>query len=60
MRTQRILALGFNINSGKVEEADLKVVDSWLDQGWTVNSIDAMGTGPMVVVLDAPKEEGEN
>ena len=58
MRTQRILALGFNVNTGKIEDADLKTVDSWLDQGWTVRSIDAMGTGPMVVVLQAPDEEG--
>jgi hypothetical protein len=54
MRTQRILALGFNQSTGKIEDADLKTVDDWLEQGWTVRSIDAMGTGPVVVVLDAP------
>ena len=58
MRTQRILALGFNQNTGKIEDADLKTVDDWLEQGWTVKSIDAMGTGPVVVVLDSPTEDG--
>jgi hypothetical protein len=58
MRTQRILALGFDQHTGKIEDADLKTVDEWLDQGWTVKSIDAMGTGPLVVVLDAPTEDG--
>ncbi len=57
MRTQRILALGFNPTTGKVEDADLKAVDEWLDQGWTVSSVNSMSTGPLVVVLDIPKED---
>ena len=58
MRTQRILGLGYNHVTGKIEDADLKTVDDWLEQGWTVKSIDAMGTGPVVVVLEAPTEDG--
>jgi len=54
MRKQKAIAVAFNVVDGKLSCTDL---EDLLEQGWTVNSTAESGIGPVLVILDAPKEE---
>lgn len=55
MRKQKAVAVQFD-TTGK-GALDVAQLDNFLEQGWTVNQMAESGIGPVLVILDAPKEE---
>lgn len=55
MRKQKAIAVQFDtVGKGSMQVDQL---DELLAQGWTVNSTAESGIGPILVILDAPKDE---